>query len=176
MAFYYCRIGDLFPVPYAETWENDLDKVLTLVRQAYTGLPGNVVQQWETWVANAPRNPSQSPMYVPFAKELFGLDENFNNGKDLTFFDGVRFTHDGNKSEGNIKSSTNVCVPNFAAPSDMTHYETAPSMAFGRVENDGSKTSRVPYKQIDANGKQIFASENDMNIQNNQKKKEKERV
>ncbi len=103
----------------------------------------------------------------------------FKNGEDLTYFDGQCFKSDSKKEKRNSNNnSNNPAVSNFAAPNDMmTHYETAPSMAFGRAEDGSSKTSKVPYKQIDGNtGKQIFASDNDMNILNIQKKRKRKKA
>lgn len=146
-------------MPYADTWENDLEKVIKLVRTAYPTFPQTVLT-WETWVSKAPKRASDCPPYIPFAKELFGLD-NFSNGKDLSYLgaDGVT-----------VKNN----VPDVNAfgfdIGDMAHYETAPSMIFGKHSN--ILTSSVPYKQVDSNGNPIFIA-NDLNEIQNQKKKVK---
>lgn len=85
-------------------------------------------------------------MYVPFAKELFGLDNNFENGKNLWYFDGKIYS---NKSDGVDSKDTSISendkVPDFndyGFGSDIACYETAPSMTFGGVHKD-FQTSQV---------------------------------
>jgi hypothetical protein len=164
----------MFPVPYAESWDHDLNKVLQLVREAYSAFP-IIVQSWESWVENAPRNPSQCPMYVPFAKELFGLDKtDFINGEQLSYFDGKCYSNksDDRNISANTENDAKSRVNSFSGfgINDMACYETAPSMTFGRLHNNDIKSSAVPYKQIDSSGKHIYSTEKDMNIVSNNKK------
>ncbi len=137
------------------------------MRQAYHAFPV-IVQQWESWIEKAPRNPSDCPMYLPFANELFGVDNNFKNGENW-YFNGEHYVN----AASSVSSSNKNNVPEVNAfgfgIDDMVLYETAPSMTFG----DDINTCSVPYKQIDANGKQFFTSENDLNIQNIQRKRKR---
>jgi hypothetical protein len=166
-------VGDIYPVPYAETWGNDLDKVLKLVRNAYTAFPQTVLK-WETWCSNAPRCPSDSTAYIPFAKELFGL-ENYKNGDYSTYCGAQGVTNLPDGSVDNTTSAglfnTEYCATGFGK--DMLQYETAPSMTFGKHAN--IVVSSVPYMQIGGNGKPCFTTENNKNITIDTSNKRKKR-
>jgi hypothetical protein len=114
-------------------------------------------------------------MYVPFAKELFGLDKtDFINGEQLSYFDGKCYSNksDDRNISANTENDAKSRVNSFSGfgINDMACYETAPSMTFGRLHNNDIKSSAVPYKQIDSNGKHIYSTEKDMNIVSNNKK------
>jgi hypothetical protein len=72
--------GYLYPQPFVEGSRQKLEKVAAAVKMKLgNDFPG-VVLQWEQFLAKAPQSDDadeyvrENPLYIPFTKELFGID------------------------------------------------------------------------------------------------------
>jgi hypothetical protein len=83
--------GNLSPQPFVEGSREKLEKVAAAAKSKLgNDFPG-VVHQWDEFLAKAPQSDDveeyirENPLYVPFSKELFGIDpddERYSHGRD----------------------------------------------------------------------------------------------